>query len=86
MDRAFADIVAERNRQDLRWGVQRHDWPFWAAILAEETGEVCKEALVAPYAPGVDRVGLERLRTELVHAAAVAVAMIEHVDERLRDF
>lgn len=75
-ERAFRSIANERKVQDSRWGIQRHEWPFWAAILAEETGEVCREA-ISPF------LELEQLRAELVQTAAVAVAMIEHVDELL---
>jgi hypothetical protein len=53
------------------------------AILTEEVGEASKEALEHHWAGThypVDHERLDRLRTELVQVAAVAVAMIESLD------
>jgi hypothetical protein len=47
IDEIFADISAERRRQDEKWGPQRHEWPVWSAILTEETGEVAQACLRA---------------------------------------
>lgn len=71
-------IAAERQRQDDTWGVQRHLWPEWIAILTEEVGEAAHEAVEERWLPTGD---LAALRTELVHVAAVAVQIIEHIDE-----
>jgi len=73
-------VAAERRAQEARWarwGVQRHSWPEWIAILTEEVGEASREAIEQHWRPTAD---LTRLRSELVQVAAVAVAMIEHVD------
>lgn len=69
---ALEDILTERARQDVKWGVQNHENSFWTAILGEEFGEVCKE-VVEDYNYG-------RLRKELVQVAAVAVAWVECLD------
>jgi len=42
--RSIAEVVAERIRQDDKWGDQSHLPPaFWLAILMEEVGEVGEE-------------------------------------------
>ena len=56
--RILEDIVAERGRQELKWGT-RYELPpgEWSLILGEEVGEVCEAALEVMY-PGVnDAVG-----------------------------
>lgn len=74
---AYADIMAERKRQDEKWGVQRHHPVEWLSILGEEFGEVCKAVCEAHF-NGYASTGIwDQYRVELVHAAAVAVSMIE---------
>lgn len=69
------DIVAERRRQDEKWGPQDHDPHYWLAILAEELGEAAKATIA-------DTVNREQYRKELVQVAAVAVAAIENLDKQ----
>lgn len=83
METIFEQIRAERARQDAMWGQQNHKPIEWVAILAEEVGEVSKEALEnhftgTYYKP--NEKGLAKYREELVQVAAVAVAMIESLD------
>lgn len=84
MGAPLAAIVAERARQDAKWGPQHHDPVYWVGILAEEMGEVAKEAIeLRPLAERSERAvdsSLARLRAELVQLAAVAVAAIEDID------
>ena len=69
---ALVDILAERMKQDLKWGKDRNLTPFfWLAILVEEVGEVAKAAL---------EVRDNDIRKEAVHVAAVALAFIENLD------
>lgn len=81
-------VAAERDRQRVKWGAQHHCEVEWTAILAEEVGEAAKEALTIHFAPrppfGFPHETRERWLaspyvTELVHAAAVAVAAVENV-------
>ena len=72
------DVTDERKRQHELWGVQRLDWPVWIAVLTEETGESAEAALEAHFNPDKS---LAHLREELVQVAAVAVAIVEHIDE-----
>lgn len=78
-DRAaiYGDIDAERDRQEATWGPQLHSWPVWAAILGEESGEVAEACLQAHWQ---EDGGLAHLREELVQVAAVAVQMLEKLD------
>lgn len=79
MDRStiYRDIDAERTRQEAKFGSQMHPWPTWAAILAEESGEVAEACLQAHWQ---EEGGLAHLREELVQVAAVAVQMLEKLD------
>ncbi|WP_231575129.1 hypothetical protein [Bacillus sp. B-jedd] len=38
----LADVKQERDRQDSKWGLQRHDYGTWLTILVEEVGEVAQ--------------------------------------------
>lgn len=44
-DIIIGEILAERRRQEKKWGPQHHGATFWMAILGEEYGEACQEAL-----------------------------------------
>lgn len=70
------EVVAERVRQDSKWGEQNHNPAEWLAVLTEEVGEVAQEVLRARFGGR----GLLAYRKELVQVAAVAVAMIECLD------
>jgi len=78
---AITSVLEERKRQNAKWGAQRHSWPEWIAILTEEVGEASQETVQEHFHPTGD---LLALRTELVHVAAVAVQIVEHVDECLQ--
>lgn len=77
-DSIYADITAERESQDAKWGNQVHSMPIWSAILTEECGEVAQAALQVHWPEGDDP--LKHLREELVQVAAVAVHIIEKID------
>lgn len=78
-------VHRERERQHEKWGTQRHSWPEWMTILGEEYGEACEAAVHLRWPPADTTLGLremrDQLRTELAQLAAVAVAIIEHIDE-----
>ena len=74
----FCELInQERTRQDSKWGKQRHEWPTWATILSEESGEVAKASLGIVYGGA----SIEELEAELIQVAAVAKAIWEHVQE-----
>ena len=70
-DKIVKFIIAERVRQDEKWGEQNHDVFKWLAILGEEVGEANKAALENDYS---------ELMQELIQIGAVTVAMIESLE------
>lgn len=78
IDRVFEAVIAERARQDRKWGTQNHSDALWLAILSEEFGEAAKEANETHFR-GKDT-GL--LVAELVQVIAVCKAWIECIERR----
>lgn len=84
---ALMEVERERNRQQEKWGTQRLDFPVWQTVLTEEVGEVAeailrhREAVADPTLRPLLNTLLGDLRAEIVQVAAVAVSMIEHIDE-----
>jgi NTP pyrophosphatase (non-canonical NTP hydrolase) len=73
------DVGRERNRQNEKWGLQRHPHGDWLMILGEEFGEVCQALQKHKgWGKGSDA---DDLYTELLHLAAVSVAIAEQVKE-----
>lgn len=75
---ALSDVLAERQRQDAKWGEQNHDPFVYGAILTEEVGEFFQAALDTRFG-GKDG-GLDKVRNEAVQVAAVALAIVECLD------
>jgi NTP pyrophosphatase (non-canonical NTP hydrolase) len=65
------EVTRERMRQLAKWGEQNHDPLYGLAIFVEEVGEVGKAACERDWAG---------YRTELIHAAAVAISAIASFD------
>lgn len=65
------EILAERRRQDQKFGKQHHAAERWFVILGEEVGEVARE---------VYEQNLHALREELIQCAAVCLAWLEDID------
>lgn len=76
---ALADIIGERARQDKKWGEQNLDPITYLAVLTEEVGELAEAALHSRFGG----VAAWSLRTEAVHTAAVALAIVECIDRGL---
>lgn len=76
MTEALKSVLAERERQDAKWGEQNHDPFTYLAVLGEEYGETCQAALHSRF--GGKHAG--SLREEAVHTAAVALAIVECID------
>lgn len=74
--KSLDDVLAERGRQDTKWGEQNHDPFIYLAILTEEVGELAQAALHARFG-GPAAVGL---RDEAVQVAAVALAIVQCLD------
>lgn len=83
----LAEVMAERQNQNAKWGLQNHD-PFkYLAILGEEVGEANKAAVEAYdfknsewKRPELYDSLFYGYREELIQVAAVAVAMVESLD------
>ncbi len=86
-EEVLAAVAAERTRQDEKWGEQNHLPPMWMAILGEEFGETCQEALRFSFGPSTSREKvLRNYREELIQVAAVAVAAVECLDRNEVDY
>lgn len=75
--KAVLAVLAERERQNQKWGVQNHDPITWSAILTEECGEFAQAALHDRF--GGAMAG-DNLRLEAVQCAAVALQIVECID------
>jgi hypothetical protein len=74
------DVLNERERQNNKFGANRSQHPFlWNTILFEEVGEAAKDSLDI-YFSGKPDEALLRYRKELIEVAAVAIAMIQDID------
>lgn len=73
---ALASVLAERIRQEKKWGPQNHDPFTYLTILGEEFGETCEAALHSKFG-GPKASGS---REEAVQTAAVALAIVECID------
>ena len=72
-------VLAERERQDAKWGEQNHADEWWLAILTEEVGELSEAILHARFGGPA----AENVEEELVHVAAVAFQWIESMQRRI---
>jgi hypothetical protein len=79
-DSIFDEIAQERSRQQEKWGVQTHSISEWLMILGEEFGEACKSGNETYFRDNP----LGNLRKELVQTIAVATAIIEGIDEKVK--
>jgi NTP pyrophosphatase (non-canonical NTP hydrolase) len=73
-----AAVLAERRRQDAKWGEQNHTDEWWLAVLMEEVGEVAQSVLQDEFGGG--RPG--HTAEEIEQVAAVAVAWLECIHRR----
>lgn len=73
-------VLAERQRQDKKWGEQNHPPQFWTGILGEEFGELCQAINETVFDNGEEerkKGGYENMFREAIHVAAVAVGFLE---------
>jgi len=96
--RVLKDILAEREKQDVRWGVQDHldgtakhyteqatDFKRLAAQQAYRGYITWNTILQEEVFEALSSSNEEHLRLELVQVAAVAMAWIEALDSRRKD-
>ena len=75
------DVLAERERQNEKWGHQRHPHEVWLTIAIEEVGETA-QAIQALKGWGKET-DASNLYEEAVQAAAVLQAFAEQVKEEM---
>lgn len=78
---ALIAVEKERFRQNAIWGRQRHPYGKWLGILAEEFGEVGQAINRIHFPDDAKETDSDNLYEELIHLAAVAVAIAEQVEE-----
>ncbi len=74
--RATTDVLAEREKQDRKWGEQNHDPFTYLTVLVEEVGEFAQAALHLRFGGHA----ADGFRKEAVQTAAVALAIVECID------
>ena len=74
-------ILAERRRQEEKFGEQNHDLPVWMLILGEEYGELQEAILESGPWKGIhpELGGYDNVLKEATHVAAVAVQILEYL-------
>lgn len=95
--RVFADITAERKRQDAVWGVQHHDdgtshvysadAEHWKGVVNEDATDGASQwahILLEEIFEALSETDPVKLRVELVQSAAVITNWIEDIDSRTR--
>lgn len=95
-DLIYLHIEAERLRQEQKWGEQHHDFGTGSEtmkVIAAQVRQECEDAFRAGVGTWRHILSEEfwealaeddpgKLRTELTHLIAVAVAMIEDIESR----
>ena len=77
---AINEIIAERNRQDEKWGEQNHHPLMWFSIIGEEYGEMCHA--YNEFTFDEQYAHLEDMQKEAIQIAACCVAMIECIQRQ----
>ena len=72
-NQALEKVIAEREKQDAKWGVQRHDNGKWLQILMEEVGEVSQAQL--------QNQPIQHQIEEMTQVVAVGLAWLEQLIE-----
>lgn len=75
---ALKSVIDEMHSQDGQWGLQNHQIFTWMAILGEEFGKLCQASLRNKLAGG----DVYHVREKAVNVAAVALQIIERIDEQ----
>lgn len=81
-DLLIGEIVAERARQDAKFGEQNHPPLHWIAIVTEEIGEAAQAVLHVR--EGKRGARLNDYRAEMLQVAAVALNALEAFDRNPR--
>ena len=86
----LGEVRCERIRQDRKWGPQNHPdgtGPQWATLLAEARAACNNDnwahILREEFYEALVETEPEKIKTELIQVAAVAVAWAEAIDRRI---
>lgn len=82
MGRILQEVIAERERQDAKWGQTDYEPYEYLMILGEEVGEANKAALETWFQYEGSDIDYSPYRTELIQVAAVAVKAVEALDRK----
>ena len=78
---AVDKVIAERIRQNEKWGYPQNNTPFeWVSILTEEVGELA-QATNDAFMGQIKSNQTDKIVREAIQVAAVAVAIIEHLSK-----
>ena len=78
---AVDKVIAERIRQNEKWGYPQNNTPFeWVSILTEEVGEMA-QATNDAFMGQIKSNQTDKIVHEAIQIAAVAVAIIEHLSK-----
>jgi NTP pyrophosphatase (non-canonical NTP hydrolase) len=76
-------VIAERDRQDAKWGFPQRNSPFeWVSILTEEVGELA-EAINNSLLGGDG--DMTKAIEEAIQVSAVAMSIVEHIYPKSED-
>lgn len=75
----LAMILTERLKQEVKWGQQNHKPEIFLAILMEEVGELAQAILETNLGFGENQ-GIDKIKKETIHCAAVSLAMLECIE------
>lgn len=76
-DKIIEDVHREARRQDELFDNENNTITAWIAILGEEFGELCAEALTSSFTGMTPA----NLRDEAIQVATVALRIVEEYDE-----
>lgn len=71
----ISDVIAERKRQDEKWGEQNHNAFVWSSIIGEEYGEMCKAINEFGFDPTPETE--QEIYKEAIQTMASCMAMLE---------
>lgn len=74
-------VLAERQHQNKKWGIQRRPYGQWLAILGEEFGEACEALGPLMGLETGKETDAQDAYEELIQLAAVASAIAEQIKE-----
>ena len=74
----FQPILAEQNKQVVKWGLQNHHPHVYNSILVEEVGEVAQAILQTEFEG--QKKTWDDVIEELIQVQAVAQSMIESIN------